>query len=103
VPREDLKKQSLLDLGIKYRTEFETSWATPEKMLILDTGDWRFQRPVTKIGKCCQCGWCFIFCPTGCIEEKESYFTANLDYCKGCGICAQVCPRDAIMMVREEK
>jgi len=26
----------------------------------------------------------------------------NMDYCKGCGICAQVCPAHAITMVREE-
>jgi ferredoxin len=25
-----------------------------------------------------------------------------LDYCKGCGICASVCPKGAIQMVLEE-
>ncbi|MCD4842810.1 MAG: 4Fe-4S binding protein, partial [Methanosarcinales archaeon] len=25
------------------------------------------------------------------------------DYCKGCGICANECPKDAIEMVLEEK
>ena len=27
----------------------------------------------------------------------------NLDYCKGCGICANECPVNAIEMVLEEK
>jgi Pyruvate/2-oxoacid:ferredoxin oxidoreductase delta subunit len=28
-------------------------------------------------------------------------FEFNLDYCKGCGICAQECPCGAIQMVPE--
>jgi len=27
----------------------------------------------------------------------------DLEYCKGCGICAEVCPTRAIAMVDEEK
>ncbi|MFQ6116717.1 MAG: 4Fe-4S binding protein [Candidatus Bipolaricaulia bacterium] len=88
---------------IKYKSEFEGPWADPERMLQLPTGEWRFQRPVVKVGKCSQCGWCYLFCPTGCIEERETHFAVDLDWCKGCGICAQVCPQDAIMMVREER
>ena len=87
---------------IKFTSRFESSWADPRTMHILPTGEWRFQRPVTKAEKCCQCGWCYIFCPTGCIENRGTYFGANLDYCKGCSICAHVCPVDAIRMVREE-
>ena len=87
---------------IKFRSRFEGSWADPKTMHILPTGEWRFQRPLTKAEKCCQCGWCYIFCPTGCIENRGTYFEANLDYCKGCSICARLCPVDAIRMVREE-
>jgi Pyruvate/2-oxoacid:ferredoxin oxidoreductase delta subunit len=28
-------------------------------------------------------------------------FEFNLDYCKGCGICAQECPCGAIQMISE--
>ena len=67
-----------------------------------ETGEWRSQRPVTKAEKCRQCGWCSIFCPSGCIREREYFFSADLDYCKGCGVCASVCPARAIAIVREE-
>ncbi|MFC1993911.1 4Fe-4S binding protein [Chloroflexota bacterium] len=68
----------------------------------LKTGDWRYQRPVIKENKCCKCGTCYIFCTIGCIEERETNFAADLEYCKGCGICAAMCPNNAIYMVREE-
>ena len=80
----------------------ESPWAEAEKLWSIKTSEWRFQRPITKIGKCRQCGWCYIFCPSGCIVSKGTYFTADLDYCKGCGICARECAANAIMMVREE-
>ena len=87
---------------MQFISKFEGPWANAEPMLDIKTGEWRFQRPVTKVGKCRQCGWCYIFCPIGCIEENERCFSANLDYCKGCGLCAKVCPARAIMLVREE-
>jgi Pyruvate/2-oxoacid:ferredoxin oxidoreductase delta subunit len=33
---------------------------------------------------------------------NESYFSPDLDFCKGCGICARECPQNAITMVPEE-
>ncbi len=67
------------------------------------TGDWRSERPIVDKNKCVKCGLCFIFCPEGCIEQDaEGYFTANLFYCKGCGICARECWPKAITMVEEE-
>ncbi len=66
------------------------------------TGDWRSTRPVWDDSKCNQCWLCWLYCPEAAVYQKEDgYFTANLDYCKGCGICAQECPRDAIKMVEE--
>ncbi len=67
------------------------------------TGDWRSMRPELDKEKCVKCGTCYILCPDMCYEEdEEGYYKVNLYYCKGCGICAAVCPKGAITMVLEE-
>jgi pyruvate ferredoxin oxidoreductase delta subunit len=35
------------------------------------------------------------------IASKEAGWVPDLTQCKGCGICANECPRDAIEMVLE--
>lgn len=70
------------------------------------TGDWRSQRPVWSEEKCIQCLACWITCPDSAIKvENEKVTGIDYDYCKGCGICAEICPpkASAIEMVREEK
>jgi pyruvate ferredoxin oxidoreductase delta subunit len=34
---------------------------------------------------------------------EDGYIEHDLYYCKGCGICAEECPTDAIAMVDEEE
>jgi len=71
------------------------------------TGDWRSSRPeidptrciVSKSGKSA-CSQCWMFCPEG-IVKKSIPVQIDLDYCKGCGICAEECPAKAIHMVDE--
>ena len=47
---------------------------------------------------------CATVCPEGCVHEtEEGMFEPDLDYCKGCGICAEVCPKSSIRMEKEEK
>jgi pyruvate ferredoxin oxidoreductase delta subunit len=68
------------------------------------TGDWRSQRPIVEKEQCIKCGVCWIFCPDAAIQRtSEGYYLADLDYCKGCGICAQECLTGCITMVEEEK
>jgi 2-oxoacid:acceptor oxidoreductase delta subunit (pyruvate/2-ketoisovalerate family) len=53
-------------------------------------------------GVCNDCELCLIFCPDAAITRREGGgFEIDLDYCKGCGICAEECPRGAIVMTRE--
>jgi 2-oxoacid:acceptor oxidoreductase delta subunit (pyruvate/2-ketoisovalerate family) len=51
---------------------------------------------------CNDCELCLILCPDVAIRRKaEGGFEIDLDYCKGCGVCAEECPRGAIVMTRE--
>ena len=66
-------------------------------------------------GTCNLCDTCLIFCPDVAIvrtpplspltlggDERGDY-EINYDYCKGCGICAEECPRYAISIEEELK
>ena len=67
------------------------------------TKAWRGQHPVYKQVDCIGCQRCFLGCPEGTVYQIEKKkFDVNLDYCKGCGICAHECPVDDIDMVLEE-
>lgn len=66
------------------------------------TGVWRSVRPMIDEGKCTKCQTCWVLCPDIAIKLKEDgSVEVDLDYCKGCGICAEECPVKAIMMVEE--
>ncbi|MFC1815936.1 4Fe-4S binding protein [Thermodesulfobacteriota bacterium] len=77
-------------------------WVISPELANVPLEGWRTERPVMDHAICCQCGTCYLYCPTGCIEEGEECFTIRLDFCKGCGTCEQECPNQAITMVREE-
>lgn len=67
------------------------------------TGDWRVQRPIYEPEKCINCLQCWVYCPDNCCVARDEKM-AGIDYehCKGCGVCAQVCPTKAITMKREK-
>ncbi|MBK6903081.1 MAG: 2-oxoacid:acceptor oxidoreductase family protein [Saprospirales bacterium] len=48
-------------------------------------------------GDCYNCGNCFNFCPDAAIHlDEDGRLRIDYDYCKGCGICAEECPCNAI-------
>ncbi len=54
-------------------------------------------------GNCFECDNCYGVCPDNAVIKlgPGEGFRINLDYCKGCGICAAECPCGAIDMVPE--
>ena len=69
-----------------------------------ETGDWRQQRPRLDLSTCVHCMLCWLYCPDSSIIAKDGRIAEiDLTYCKGCGICAEVCPPRAhsIVMVPE--
>lgn len=66
------------------------------------TGDWRTFRPVVS-EKCVKCGLCVTYCPDGIVRLGQKAAEIDYDYCKGCGICAEVCKVKAITMEQEKK
>lgn len=69
------------------------------------TGSWRVERPVIDMSRCIPaktgrhaCHLCWLYCPDS-VVSKDLEPTIDLEYCKGCGICAEECPAEAIRMV----
>lgn len=54
-------------------------------------------------GNCFECDNCYGVCPDNAVIKlgPGQRFAINLDYCKGCGICAAECPCGAIDMLQE--
>jgi NADPH-dependent glutamate synthase beta subunit-like oxidoreductase len=54
-------------------------------------------------GNCFECDNCYGVCPDNAVIKlgPGQRFQFNLDYCKGCGMCASECPCGAIDMVPE--
>jgi len=74
----------------------------PKTSLYNKTGNWRAMKPVLDNGKCIKCLLCWIHCPEPAIlRGDDDSVQIDYDYCKGCGICANVCPVHAIEMKLE--
>ena len=80
----------------------EGAWCDGAKEpLCLPSGTWRTERPILTAAKCTYCGLCYLYCPPQCIRVAADHFPIDLQFCKGCGICAKECPVGAIVMIPE--
>ncbi len=86
----------------------------PGSSLTYTTGGWRLEKPVIDHSKCIMCRKCWLYCPDDAVVEawreaqgprgrvfRMKVIDFDFQYCKGCGVCADVCPTGAIKMVRE--
>ena len=81
-----------------------TSISYPKEGAMGKTGSWRVFKPIFNKDKCVKCLRCWIFCPEGAVKKyKDDTVSIDMDYCKGCGVCANVCNVKAIIMEREEQ
>ncbi len=65
-------------------------------------GGWRNEHPVRDDECCIDCLFCWVYCPDEAVRVKDEsvkYQGFSPDHCKGCHICAHVCPKDCITMV----
>jgi len=78
---------------------------TPGSSRANKTGSWRTgKKPKFLQENCIACQLCVLSCPEGIVKGKEkNSFYSDYDYCKGCGLCAAVCPKQDIVMVPEEE
>lgn len=66
------------------------------------TGDWRTFRPLRDEDKCVHCLMCWICCPDSSVLVKDKKMVGfDYEHCKGCGICASICPVKCIKMEKE--
>ena len=91
------------------KDKFVSACATLTRGEAGKTGEWRAKRPVIDLNKCTPCKkqkdtcyLCWLYCPDGTVARRIPV-EIDLTYCKGCGVCAQVCPTKAISMEVEEK
>jgi 2-oxoacid:acceptor oxidoreductase delta subunit (pyruvate/2-ketoisovalerate family) len=68
------------------------------------TGGWRTGlKPVVDLSRCVDCLLCWLYCPDSAVlVEGETFAGFDYRFCKGCEICAERCPVEAIEMVPDE-
>lgn len=57
-------------------------------------------------GYCVHCDNCFYFCPDMAVVRKTTpgeVYSVLEQYCKGCGLCAEECPRGAVTLKEETR
>ena len=67
--------------------------------------DWRIEKPVFNKDFCIDCQFCWIYCPDmSIIARDKKMIGIDMDHCKGCAICVEVCPTNpkSLLMFPEQ-
>ena len=67
--------------------------------------DWRIEKPVFNKDYCIDCQFCWIYCPDmSIISRDKKMIGVDMDHCKGCAICVEVCPTNpkSLLMFSEQ-
>jgi len=68
--------------------------------------DWRIEKPIFNKDYCIDCQFCWIYCPDiSIISRDKKMIGVDMDHCKGCGICVEVCPTNpkSLLMYAEQQ
>ncbi len=82
-------------------SEYPTGPCFEAGHLITENAGWRTEKPVHHKEQCVGCFYCYLCCPEGVIFKSVGKIDIDYAFCKGCGICAKICKKDAIEMVRD--
>ena len=68
------------------------------------TGGWRTGvKPRADRTRCVNCLLCWLYCPDAAVRvEGDVFIGFDYDLCKGCELCAEMCPAGAIELVPED-
>ena len=67
--------------------------------------DWRLIKPIFNKDYCIDCQFCWVYCPdVSIISRDKKLIGVDMDHCKGCGICVEVCPTNpkSLLMFQEQ-
>jgi pyruvate ferredoxin oxidoreductase delta subunit len=67
--------------------------------------DWRLEKPVFNKDYCIDCQFCWVYCPDiSIISRDKKMIGIDMDHCKGCAICVEVCPTNpkSLLMFPEQ-
>ena len=91
------KKTTRLPMGKRQGTFEEVNLGFPEETALAEA------KRCFNCGVCNLCDNCYIFCPDVAIRKENGNNVIDYDHCKGCGICVEECPRDAMVMEEERR